>query len=380
MTSIKRVILSFALILIAQMVLAQGASVVSAYNYMNSGDLDKAKAAIDKAALHEKTSGWAKTWYYRGKIYLAIHRSENEKYKSLDKNALIVANESFSKAISLDTRRIDKNDLMLNYNIASNLAFQEGVTYYNAADYATAINYFTRTAASKEDMQVVDSLSIFNIGLCAENLKDYDKALESYKKCAEIGYGGSRIYSNIAFIYVNQEKDEEAFKVLKDARAKYPQDQDLLTTEINLYLKYNRLGEALENLNITIQNDPSNAVFYYARGTIYNNQKENEKAEADYLKAIELKDDYFDAYYNLGALYFNQGADMNNEVNQISDDAEYQKGKKKVDEMFKKALPYLEKAYEIDPENQGTISSLKQLYARTGQMDKYNEMNEKLNN
>ena len=52
-------------------------------------------------------------------------------------------------------------------------------------------------------------------------------------------------------------------------------------------------------------------------GSIYDQKKEFVKAEADYKKAIELKADYFDALYNLGALFFNNGAEIYNQANDL---------------------------------------------------------------
>jgi tetratricopeptide (TPR) repeat protein len=154
----------------------------------------------------------------------------------------------------------------------------------------------------------------------------------------------------------------------------------LLTQETNIYLKAGKKEEALKNLNEAIEADPNNATFYFARGAIYNELGELDKAIEDYKKAIELDEKYFDAYYNLGALYFNQAAEYFNKIQTITDNTKYQEEKKKADEMFQKALPYLEKAHELNPTDKPTMQSLKQLYVRTGNMDKYNEIKEKLQN
>ena len=105
-----------------------------------------------------------------------------------------------------------------------------------------------------------------------------------------------------------------------------------------------------------------------------------EKAEQDYLKALELKPDYFDAAYSLGALYYNRGAEMLNRANLISDDAAYRKAKEVAEGQLNEALPFLEKAHELNPEDVSTMTSLKAMYGRTNQVDKYNEMDEKLKN
>ena len=46
--------------------------------------------------------------------------------------------------------------------------------------------------------------------------------------------------------------------------------------------------------------------------------------------------------------------------------------------LFTTAKPYLEKAFEINPEDIGTIRSLKDIYARTEEDEKFLQMNDLL--
>ena len=57
---------------------AQKSKVQTAWNYLKSEDLEKAKQAIDEASTNEASMGMAKTWYYRGQIYQAMFK--NAKY------------------------------------------------------------------------------------------------------------------------------------------------------------------------------------------------------------------------------------------------------------------------------------------------------------
>ncbi|MBK6776640.1 MAG: hypothetical protein IPG74_12680 [Flavobacteriales bacterium] len=50
----------------------QRPNVVSAYNYLQDGDLAKAAEFIEPAISHETTSQKEKTWRYRGDIYRLI--------------------------------------------------------------------------------------------------------------------------------------------------------------------------------------------------------------------------------------------------------------------------------------------------------------------
>ena len=103
-------------------------------------------------------------------------------------------------------------------------------------------------------------------------------------------------------------------------------------------------------------------------------------AITSYKKAIELKSDYFDANYNLGALIFNQGVELVDKANKLppSKQAEFDKLKTQFDAKFGEAKPYFEKAYQINPKDVATIQSLKQLYLRLGDMPKAEEMKKAL--
>ena len=97
---------------------------------------------------------------------------------------------------------------------------------------------------------------------------------------------------------------------------------------------------------------------------------------AAWLKAVELKPDYFEANYNLGAMYFNKGAELVNKANNlpVSKQAEYDAAKKKYEAKFREAKPYLEKAYQLNPKDEATMQSLYQLYGRLNETAKAQEM------
>jgi tetratricopeptide (TPR) repeat protein len=130
------------------------------------------------------------------------------------------------------------------------------------------------------------------------------------------------------------------------------------------------MEKALTLIDEAINKTKDNPSLYFARGSIYDmNMKQPDKAVIDYKKAIELNPKYFDAYYNIGALYFNSGVEMynNNEQDQAKFDSLQAKGV----ENFKLALPFLEKAHELDPKDVNTLLSLKELYYRLQMMDKW---------
>jgi tetratricopeptide (TPR) repeat protein len=105
-----------------------------------------------------------------------------------------------------------------------------------------------------------------------------------------------------------------------------------------------------------------------------------EQAVDAYQKAIALNPEYFEANYNLGALYVNQAADILDKANDLPLDAvaEYDKQKALADEMLNKAVPYLEKSLELNPEDVNTMVSLKEIYTRLGMTEKLKSVDDKL--
>ena len=71
-----------------------------------------------------------------------------------------------------------------------------------------------------------------------------------------------------------------------------------------LLLRYSNYEEAEETLTKAIKYDKHNFEAYYYRGCAKVNAKKYNEAIADFEKAVELKPDYADAYFNLGRTYY----------------------------------------------------------------------------
>jgi hypothetical protein len=70
-------------------------------------------------------------------------------------------------------------------------------------------------------------------------------------------------------------------------------------------------------------------------------------------------------------LYNNRAAFEYEKCNAIKSDTEYMKCKKVADDIYLKAVPYFEKAHEMDARDAQTMQQLMKLYAKTGDQAKY---------
>ena len=394
---------------IATIGFSQNNNVVSAFNYHRNGKLDKAKEAIDKATVHPKTVIKAKTWYYAGNIYIDIYRSQDEKYINLDPDALNKSYEAYKKAKELDTKNTYTLDIIQRMPIIGEAYFNDGANKYNkgmtaldAQDSTLAKTEFTNSVKSFENAYeiysesgAIDTLTIYYISIASELAGDYDKAKKSLETLIDMNYPQASIYSTMASIYLNREKNtEKAAYYFSEGRKKYPNDLSLLLNETNLFLAEGYTEKALNNLKLAAEIDKTNPTIFFAIGAKYNEvvddttktteMRENAFVQAvdAYNKSVELNPEYFDPNYNMGALYVNKASALIEEANLLPLDAqdEYDAKKDEADKCLQTCLPYIEKAHQIQPNDVSTLISLKEIYTRLKMYDELKEVNAKLEN
>ncbi len=190
------------------------------------------------------------------------------------------------------------------------------------------------------------------------------------------------IVKNIALIYNQQGDTEKAIKAVKEARASNPNDINLLLTEADLYIKLGDKDKFKTVIQEAIKLDPNNPVLYFNLAVISGEQGNTEEAKEYYEKSIALNPEYKDSYMNLAALTLEQETAIVDEMNDLgtsrADNKRYDELKTKRENLYKSAVPYLEKILEIDPKNVDALNTLKNIYGTIGDNAKYKETKTKL--
>lgn len=400
----KNLILFAVFAITTAMTTAQNNKVVTAYNYHKYyterggklNDLIEAQKAIDEAVLHEKTMNSAKTWFYRGKIYHSMVESKEAALKESKGVNMAETLKSYKKTLEFDSKNEYSRETKQRIGVLQVQYLNLGVEQFENKDYVNAVNSFQGAVAVASHFNKIDTLALFNAALAAEKGNLNTQAIEYYEKLVELKFGGANTFYFLSNLYKQNKEDEKAHEVIKKGRTSFPEDKNLIIEELNYYLMKGKMKEAIANLELAISKDPQNHILVFSMGSVFDNLANPPKdkpqptaseyadfinrAEASYKKALEINPNYFDAMYNLGALYFNQAVKLNDEAQSIKDNAVYAKEIKKSDAKFEIALPYLEKAHELDPKDKSTQASLLQLYARTQQNDKYKKIKELMEN
>lgn len=226
---------------------------------------------------------------------------------------------------------------------------------------------------------------------------DKSKCLGYLEKLRSGNYPNAYIYDLLYNGYIDSDK-AKAVKYLEEGRAKYPDEVSLLFTEINHYLREGKLDELVGKLKSAIEKEPENKSLYLTLGNVYDNlfqrameAKDTEKASINfdsalnyYQQALNKDANYLDATYSIGALYYNRAAVYTQSLNVLADDyskeglKKYDAMKLKVDAEFSNALPYFQKAEQLDPNDLNTLVALKEIYARKNDLTLSNEFKARL--
>jgi tetratricopeptide (TPR) repeat protein len=294
----------------------------------------------------------------------------------------------------------------------------KGTSLLQSEDYKTSSDYFE----SAYKLVPNDTVYLFYAASTAVNAKLYDRSLAMYEELRSLGYTGveqnylatnketqveelfgskvlrdlsvkskshinprdettkskfPEIIKNIALIYVQNGENEKALQAMAVARAESPDDLNLLLTEANVYYTMGDTPKFKELLEVAIQKDPMNPELQYNLGVISSETDDYEGSKKYYLKAIELKPDYINAYINLSALILGQEESILDEMNSLgssaADDRKYDELKAKRNQLYLDAIPYLESAFGIDPSNYQAARTLANIYSAVGDSDKYKE-------
>jgi tetratricopeptide (TPR) repeat protein len=206
---------------------------------------------------------------------------------------------------------------------------------------------------------------------------------EAIAELEELKNGDYEAVSVNQFLYQEYVELKDTVKfvaTLQDAIARFPQEPWFLQNLINYYIFSGQEQVAIDYLAQAIEREPNVAQYHHIKGNLDENQGNYEAALVDFDNALKLDPTLADAMAGKGRVYYNQAVKLNETAAMISDNKEYEKALKEMNEVFRKSLPFFEKAHEMAPEDRTYLQILKGLYYRFNMTAEYDAISEKLNN
>ena len=206
----------------------------------------------------------------------------------------------------------------------------------------------------------------------AEELKD---AIDAFAMARKLGYQKKEAYDYALSCMANMQDTIGIVELAKEAYKVYgKEDSQYIKLIINDNINHNQYDEAQSLIASAIADNPSSADLYNLMGFIYEQKKDDENALINYRKATELDPNYAPAQFNAGACIVRKAAALQEKINKLTG-AEYQSAREnELIPLYKEALPYIEKAYELDPTDSSAKRVLSNLYYQLGDEAKLNAL------
>ena len=410
----KKSIFLAALVLISAGCFAQKANVSKARGLADAEtpDYAGARAAIAEALQNDETKDLANTWYIAGFIGYKEFETNNLK-RQMGQNinidqwgaAVYESVNYWNKAYELalvptyDKKGKAKYDTRTPKSILPKMTeyfqFQPmiaaGFNAYEANDPSLAYDMFVAHCNIPDSKIMQDNpeelakllrdssyyTCLYYAGRFAYEAQRYEEAIATLRRMnsehananalrKEIIYANEYIYQ----IYIEQKDTVNAVEFIKGCIDLFPEEPWFMQNLINLYINSGQEEKAIEYLDIAIAREPNVGQYYNSKGSILARIGRFEDSFKAFEQAIAIEPNNALFLETLGFAYVDLGNKLNDDAAYLDAKA-YAKAKVEIDAAFQKALPYFEKAYELEPDNYDFKRSLRSLYYRLGMDDKY---------
>ncbi len=166
---------------------------------------------------------------------------------------------------------------------------------------------------------------------------------------------------------------------------KFPKNNTILDGLMQLYTAEEGVGDPAELVTMienSLNEDPTNYDLWFGRGRVFNALKNYDECIKSFEKCVELRPTDFEPNFYTGYFVIEkanaqvEALNSNSNLSYEQYEAEYAK----INNIYAEAIPWLERAHELNPADGATIEYLNNLCFRLrdmdGMMDKYNKYHE----
>ena len=253
--------------------------------------------------------------------------------------------------------------------------------------FETAMN-FTKIypeVADKAKLRISNEQIAYYAYHTAHEGKLYDKMDALYDQAVQFAEGALGTKQVRASSYLERGDSTAWANYVRDLTIKEPTtSEDFIQMLIAYYLKKDKEAGPDSNLMMPYVDEilakaPNILIAQYGKAYKYFEAEKYDEAFEAYKKCTEIKDDYYDAWYQCGLCKYRQALALNSTISSIKNQTEAKKALEQTKALFGEAIPFFEKARECAPdEPMKWAFELRQCYSVTGQAAKAAEMDKLL--
>ncbi|WP_297174062.1 tetratricopeptide repeat protein [uncultured Porphyromonas sp.] len=351
----------------------------------------EARNLIQQAIENPETKDDPKTWYTAGLIEERAFTGENQKSLKGEPQdlpnmykALLAMHEYYQKTYEIDHQPNDKGKVRPKFEKKISKAYEDNLLYYiNAGgyymeqkDFKNALKAFQafrdikrsplfegdKIAQPDSNSMMVDFFAI----ITAYQAGDKQLAIQYGEELKGNGYRQNEVYQILAQTYIEEGDTANYITTMREGLKLFPKEPYYSVNLINTYIVQNKYDEARAFLTQAIELNPENPQLYDVMGKLYEESNE-EEAIKWFSKALEVDPNYVESLCNIGRIYYNKAVEVSDK-----EEGGMAAAQEKRKALLNKALPYLEKAYSINPE--ASYYLLGNIYYALGDNAKYEEI------
>lgn len=386
----------------AQQSLVKEANKAASGLTMTVDSYNKAFKKLQPALTHEETRERAETWALANRIKIEQYDKymDNRRVgKKIDSKAmgytLIDAYDYAITALQLDTVFIvDKKSQPVidkktkrpkfktkySHDVVNRLISHHddyrivGSELYNIKDWNGAYKAwddYCKMAARADDPRWLkpDSLVAevrYYQGIAAWQKGDTIDAVRLFSMARHGGYSRKEAYDYALVCLSDLGNETEVVRLAWEAFIKFgTSDPQYIRILINDFVNREDYSGANDLLDEAMDGNPNDDELLNLKGLVIESQESIYEALPYYQRCIELNENNASGQFNVGRFFYNKAQETRQNSRLY--------GKRLADmvnPIYREALPYLEKSYELNPNNEELVNALRDIYYKLGEAQK----------
>ena len=217
-------------------------------------------------------------------------------------------------------------------------------------------------------------------GLVAYQMKNHATAVKYAKMAGEdpkkAGEANEIILFSMKETMKTQADSTEYVNMLKKLHKDSPEEERFFNLLMEYYTRSNNMKALAEWAEEEIALNPENKMAWALKGEVQMNNREWDAAVESYKKAIEIDPDFIQCVFNAGVCLNSKAIELKDKLADKNTGGLTKANADKVKAILTEALPYLERAKELDPDREKVrwAYPLYQIYYSLGDKAKSDEM------
>ena len=348
---------------------------------LKNKQIGKARKVMDAFMVGNEQN--AQAWLMKGNTYLQVYQQDQERlakdpsYVSRTPDAIIIANEAFYQAISLDGKIVPMTGMLgpiEGQALCADPVYAMAEKAMNSGDNENAIKYFNLAArdfkAAKSNVNA--GISYYQVATLYKAAGDKANYKTMLNEAVKLNFPDPVVYLDLYDLY-KEEKDTVACgKILKTALKVLPEDKqaDIEAAELD----YFAMTGQIDKLNSTcdamaVKYEKSAPVLALIANHLVNNGQ-YDKAESVINKGLAVDPNNADLNFQMATRYFFEALanqDLQDQTMKAKEGS-YMERAEKVNELkaaqktiLENAHVWSEKAYQINPDDMNNNVMLQQI-------------------